>query len=314
MSLKQAGLHDAIRIVDENDPRIEHFRAVRDADLRGRDGLFCVESPRVVRRFLHALLAHRRGAPVAPTVVPHSFFLTDDSALSMAQMLNELRDMAEIAPVPLYLADHGLMSKVSGYKMHMGALALGTRPSESTFDQLLSVLPPADNLVVADGVVLTDNIGAIFRNSGSFGRAGVLLGQGSSDPLHRKVIRVSSGRVFSVPWGISTDFHRDLARLREDHGFALIAAEDTLRATPLEDVLQIPAVQNARRVAVILGSEGSGVSAEIRALCDATVVIPMAPPNALMESSDRPSLNVAIASALFLHRLRCTSRHPGAKI
>ena len=196
--------------------------------------------------------------------------------------------------------------------MHKGALALGFRPQETTTESMLTVLAKSDNLLITSGVVLTDNIGAIFRAAGSFGGVGVLLAGGSSDPLHRKVIRVSSGRVFTVPWAESNDLCGDLARLRSDHGFALIAAEDTTDAVPIDEVFQLPVIKNAQRIAVILGSEGAGVSAEIRAMCDATSVIPMANPNALMESSDRPSLNVSVASALFLHRLSSARSHASA--
>ncbi len=306
---------DAICIADETDPRIISFRGVRDADLRGRDELFCVESPRVVRRFLYALLAHKRAAPTAPRVALHSLLLTPAAAESLDDVLRELlgEDSKNAQPkIPLYLADETCMTRLAGYKMHKGALALGFRPSETTTEAMLAVLAKSENLLITSGVVLTDNIGAIFRAAGSFGGVGVLLAGGSSDPLHRKVIRVSSGRVFTVPWAESNDLYGDLARLRSDHGFALIAAEDTTDAVPIDEVFQLPAIKNARRIAVILGSEGAGVSAEIRAMCDATSVIPMANPNALMESSDRPSLNVSVASALFLHRLSSARSHASA--
>ncbi|MDA1262542.1 MAG: RNA methyltransferase [Planctomycetota bacterium] len=298
---------DAIRIADEADSRIISFRGVRDADLRGRDALFCVESPRVVRRFLYALLAHKRGASTAPTVALHSLLLTPAVADSLEDLLGQLQPN-----IPIYIAEDSLMTNLAGYKMHKGALALGYRPHESTIESMLAVVGKSGNLLVTSGVVLTDNIGAIFRAAGSFGGVGVLLAGGSSDPLHRKVIRVSSGRVFTVPWAESNHLRSDLARLRSDYGFTLIAAEDAADAVPIDDIFQLPAIKNSPRIAVIFGSEGSGVSADIRALCDATSVIPMAKPNALMESSDRPSLNVSVASALFLHRLSCARSHPSA--
>lgn len=304
---------DAIRIADESDPRIASFRGVRDADLRGRDELFCVESPRVVRRFLHALIAQKHGVATAPSVSLHSLFLTPATAESLNDLMSELRGKNDASlAIPLYVADETVMTRLAGYRMHKGALALGVRPRETTTTNLLSVLPTSDNLLITSGVVLTDNIGAIFRGAGSFGGVGVLLAGGSSDPLHRKVIRVSSGRVFTIPWGESTDLLGDLARLRSEHGFALVAAEESHDAVPIDELFELPSVKNAARIAVILGSEGSGVSPEIRAVCDATSVIPMAKPNLLMESSDQPSLNVAVASALFLHRLSSARSHASA--
>jgi len=310
---------EAIRIADESDPRIVSFRGVRDADLRGRDNLFCVESPRVVRRFLYALLAHRRGSLATPLVTLSALLLTEESAAMLDDLLRELfsgnaDSSHDQSRVPLYIADDAVMTKLAGYRMHMGALALGTRPQSTCCESLLTALDPCDHLLITSGVVLTDNIGAIFRNAGSFGGVGILLADGSSDPLHRKVIRISSGRVFSVPWAKSADVLGDIAALRQRHGFAVIAAEEAGGAVPLDDMMEIPALQTARRIAVVLGAEGDGVGADIRAHCDATVVIPMNRPNASMESTDRPSLNVAVASALFLHRLSRARGHSSSSI
>lgn len=314
---------EAIRIADESDPRILLFRGVRDADLRGRDHLYCVESPRVVRRFLYALLAQRRGVLATPPITLSALLLTQECAAMLDDLLCELfSDSMDTShaqshvqsPVPLYIANDHVMTKLAGYRMHMGALALGTRPRSTCFESLLTALDPRDHLLITSGVVLTDNIGAIFRNAGSFGGVGILLADGSSDPLHRKVIRISSGRVFSVPWAKSTDLLGDIATLRQRHGFAVIAAEEAGGAVPLDDMMEIPALQTARRIAVVLGAEGDGVGADIRAYCDATVVIPMNLPNGLMESTDRPSLNVAVASALFLHRLSRTRGHSSSSI
>lgn len=307
-------LQSATCITDTTDARVAHFRAVRDGDLRGRDGLFCVESPRVIRRFLHALVASRRGAIAASPLSLRALLLTPAVAESLGELLGRARECTEDGTsAALYLAESSVMSQLAGYKMHMGALALGVRPASISFDQLLAVLPPHHHLLIPWGVVHTDNIGAIFRNAGSFANAGVLLAGGSSDPLNRKAIRISSGRVFSVPWGESHDLAGDLVRLRDEFGFAIVAAEESEGATPIEELCTLPTVARARRVAVILGSEGDGVTAELRAQCDATCVIAMGDPhqptNRLLESNDRPSLNVAVASALFLHRLRSAGGH-----
>ncbi|MSR45111.1 MAG: RNA methyltransferase [Phycisphaerales bacterium] len=297
-------------ITDVADPRILSFRSVRDGDLRGRDGLFCVESPRIVRRFLHALVAADRGAIISPRVELRGLFVTPRTLDSLGALMHLARSRAENPPrCPLFVAEESLMTQVSGYEMHKGAMALGVRPSSASFDNLLEACGPCADLLIPSGVVLTDNIGAIFRNAGSLGGCGVLLTDGSSDPLHRKSIRISAGRVFTIPWGVTNDWQRDLMRLKHEHGFALIAAEDGPDAVDIDEALQQPTIQSAQRVAVILGAEGAGVAPSMRALCDATVVIPMATPNQLMESTDQPSLNVAVASALFLHRIRSARRH-----
>ncbi len=311
-------LDGATRITDSTDPRVSHFRAVRDGDLRGRDRLFCVESPRVVRRFLHALVASRSGVVATPSHSLHALLLTPAAAETLGDLLVRARECThDGTPAALYLAEPALMAQLAGYKMHMGALALGVRPGSTSFDALLAVLPPHQHLLITTGVVHTDNIGSVFRNAGSFGNAGVLLADGSADPLNRKAIRVSSGRVFCVAWGESTDLEGDLARLKSEFGFAVVAAEASAGAVEIENLFTVSAVTNARRVAVILGSEGHGVSAAIRSQCDATCVISMGNhaqgANQLLERDDEPSLNVAVASALFLHRLGSAGRHPSSK-
>ncbi len=309
---------DAIRITDPADPRVVHFRAVRDGDLRGRDGLFCVESPRAVRRFLYALLAARAGAPSAPHVRLNSLLLTPATVDALGSLEARARlCTADGRTAPLFVADTAVMSRLAGYKMHMGALALGERPTSPTLDQLLTALETHHHLLVPTGVVHPDNMGAIFRNAGSFANAGVLLAEGSTDPLNRKAIRISAGRVFSVPWGQTSDLSGDLIRLRRDHGFAIVAAEDSDDAIELDELFARGHFAHAPRIAVILGAEGHGVRSQLRSQCDATSVIGMGDPrrvaSPLIESTDRPSLNVAVASALFLHRLRSRSGHPSAE-
>lgn len=298
--------HPPVAIYDPNDPRIAGFRSVRDADLRGRDGQFCVESPRVVRRFLHALVERSRGAAIAPPVQLQSLLVTPEIGAQLGDLLDEAIAISR-DPVAIYHAPDDVMSGISGYGMHKGALALGIRPADTSLTSMLAAMTTEQHLLVACGVVLTDNIGALFRNAGSFGNCGILLAGGSSDPLHRKSIRISAGRVFSVPWGYSTDWPGDLDKLRKVHGFAVIAAEDTPQAVSLEDFEKFPVLTQRKRVAIVLGAEGAGVSKDVLDACDGTCVIPMRTPGRLIELGDRPSLNVAVASALFLHRLACTN-------
>lgn len=299
---------ETIAVSDSGDPRIQSFRGVRDADLRGRDGLFCVESPRVLRRFLHAIAAACAGAVQAPRVELHSVLATPEVLDDLAPQLDAAMHAAAMAP-PIYSAPASLLCDLAGYRMHQGALALGRRPVTAGLDALVAALSPRDDLLVTLGVVHTDNVGAAFRNAGSLGDCGILLAGGSSDPLHRKAIRVSSGRVFSVSWGVSENWERDLAALRERHGFALIAAEDAPESIPLARLHECDAVRRSVRAAIVLGAEGSGLSGAARALCDVVCAVPMREPGGLVEAGDRPSLNVAVASALVLHGVRNARAH-----
>jgi len=302
------------RIDDRADPRIAAFRDVRDADLRGRDGLFCVESPRIVHRFLHALTAAAQGVPCAPRVHIDSLLLSPDTDASLGSLLKALPPAcAARDPLTIFLAEEHLLSELAGYRMHQGALALGVRPRDTKVTTLLQSLPADSDLIATCGVVHTDNIGGLFRSAGSFGGVGILLGDGSSDPLHRKAIRVSSGRVFSVPWAETAALESDLQSL-QNMGFALIAAEDTTCAVPIDEALRLPKIQSAARRIVVLGAEGSGVPAAVQSLCHVTACIPMRDSSGLLHDGDRPSLNVATASAVFLHGLCGARRHAGTRL
>ncbi len=302
-----------IVIDDPLDPRIHSFRGVRDADLRGRDGLFCVESPRILRRFLHALECSDSSAPMTPRLALHSVFTTAAIADSLEPLLERVIERSP-HEVPVYCAEESLLTAISGYGMHKGAMALGIRGALASVDDLVAAMGPSDHMVIPCGVVLTDNIGAIFRNAGSLGGSGVLLAAGCSDPLHRKSIRIGAGRTFSVPWAVSGSWPTDLKRLREEFGFAVLAAEDAPGAIPLDALADCPTLARSRRVAIVLGAEGAGLSTETMDLCDAVCAIPMREPGGLVEAHDRPSLNVAVASALLLHGVRRAcghSRSPG---
>src|SRR5437016_2868170 len=253
----------AERITDRADPRLAPYRDLRDGGLGVRRGLFVAEGRRLVRR----LLAGGR-------------FRTH-SVLATEPMVETLSDVVD--GVPLYVVDEATVRSVVGFAFHRGCLALGERGVPGSIDPLLA----ACRLVVLERVTNPDNIGAVFRNAAALGADGVLLSPGCGDPLYRKAVRVSMGAALRLPFATSTDWPADLDRLRAC-GFTLVAL------TPDGDV-DVAAVAGAR-VAIILGAEGDGVSAAVRAMADACVAIPMAPGD--------HSLNVAVACAIALHHLR----------
>jgi len=257
-----------------DDPRLEPFRDVRDRDLRGRDGLFMAESEMVLRRLLKrperihlVLLSAERYEKLAPELA----ILSDD--------------------VPVFVADIGLMTQLAGFHVHRGVLATGRRPApaELTLDAALGHLRdvPRVTLLLAEGLTNVDNMGALFRNAAAFAVDGIVLDPTSCDPLYRKSVRVSMGHVLSVPWAIASGWPGDLDRLREEWGMTLVAAEVTGDARPAWD---LPADD---RLGLVFGSEGHGLSGPVLDRCDAVAQIPMA--------GEVPSLNVAVASAVFLY-------------
>jgi tRNA G18 (ribose-2'-O)-methylase SpoU len=285
-----------IDVVPE-DPRLDHFRGVRDRELRGTLGLHAIESERVVRRFLTAAL-RRRTVPIPPVLEPCALLVTPDACERLADIT------AHFPALAIYRCDgERALHEITGYTMHSGAIALGVRHEDGSVGELAACLalgtPPArDVLVALDGVTQTDNVGAIFRNAASFGARGVILSPRASDPFLRKTLRVSMGRAVNLPWARARadEWPLCLDRLRREHGYAIVAGEDTPNAVDLASFTP-PA-----KSIVVFGAEQDGVSKAVLDLADATVRIPMSDLGGSL-ADDPPSLNVSIASAVILHHL-----------
>jgi tRNA G18 (ribose-2'-O)-methylase SpoU len=220
------------------------------------------------------------GRPLVRRLLAGGRFRTH-SVLATEPMAEALQDVVD--GVPVYVVDETTIRSVVGFPFHRGCLALGERAGPVAIEPLLA----SRRLVVLERVTNPDNIGAVFRNAAALGADGVLLSPGCGDPLYRKAIRVSMGAALRLPFATSTGWPADLDRLRA-RGFTLVAL------TPDGDV--DVASLHAERIAVILGAEGDGVSPAVRDIADAWVAIPMAPGD--------HSLNVAVACAIALHRLR----------
>ncbi|MFO0783439.1 MAG: RNA methyltransferase [Phycisphaerales bacterium] len=274
------------------DPRLAPYGGVRDADLRGRDGLYCAETLRVVMRFLRAAERRRRSS-APPALTPHS-------VLCCPRALDILQPALAAHPgLPVFVAPDGdTVTAISGYRLHSGALALGVRTAEDRHADLAAWAAPRPSalLVACDGVTQTDNVGAIFRNAASLGASGVLLSPNASDPFLRKTARVAMGRVFDVPWARTPGLPPVLRALQQ-HGFRVLAAEDLPAAVDVRTVTPAP------RTVLVLGAEARGVSPEVLALADSVVRIPMSDLDGAL-ATDPPTLNVAVASAVLLHALR----------
>ena len=277
-----------IPVTDLDDPRLELFRDLRDRDLRALHGAYIVESPRVVRRFLQAVI--EGGFEV------EAILLEDVHAQDLEPLLAQLP-----AEVPIHIAPMETMIEISGYRFHAGALAIGRRPRfEPGLDQLIARTPTHGPLTIlaTDGVSNMDNVGSVIRDAAALGADGVPLGGGSSDPLLRKSIRVSMGRVFNVPWATCDDLPRALAELRTMADARIIALEN------LPEAQSLPETTWPERVVIVAGNEGHGMQEQTIAACDSVIRIPG--PERLEEAegpggSDQLSLNVSVAVAITLY-------------
>lgn len=258
-------------VTDPADPAVAPFRAIKERDLVGREGLFIAEGETVLRAFV-------RDAP--ERVV---------SLLIDPKRQDKLADVFAGLPkgVPVCLADQAVLDAIAGFHLHRGVLAVGRKPEPVEASALLAALPQRAVALVLCGIANHDNMGGIYRNAAAFGADAVILDADCCDPLYRKAIRVSVGAVLSVP---TARLRRgeDIAGLLERSGFEVLALSPSARET-------LARLEPAPRTAVLLGAEGPGLSAEVLARARA-VGIPMA--------NGFDSLNVATTSGIVLHHLR----------
>ncbi len=269
-----------IEVTDPADPRLADYVSLTDADLRisleARHGLFVAEGDKVIRRAVAA------GYPVR-------------SMLLTAAGLARLATLAGDCAAPVYLVSDEVARRLTGYRVHRGALAAVARPPLPTVGHLLAT---ARRVVVLEDLVDHGNVGAIFRCAAAFGADAVILSPRCADPLYRRAVKVSMGAVFAVPYTRMADWYGGLGQLRAA-GFRLLALTPDQSATPIGTAL--PAGTGpADRVALLLGCEGDGLSARWRREADQAVCIPMSP-SAMALGVD--SLNVVAAAAVACHAL-----------
>ena len=249
-----------------NDPGAQVFASLTEAQLRNRldpaQGIFIAESPKVIRVALNA------GLTPLSLLCERKHLAGDAADL-----------IARCGDIPIYTGSRELLASLTGYTLTRGVLCAMRRPQPRSVED---VCRGARRVVVIDSVVDTTNIGAIFRSAAALGIDGVLLTPTSCDPLNRRAVRVSMGSVFLLPW---TYMDNDLQELRAQ-GFRTAAMALTDRSIPLD----APILRSEERLAIIMGTEGDGLSAQAIQSADYVVRIPM------YHGVD--SLNVAAASAV----------------
>jgi tRNA G18 (ribose-2'-O)-methylase SpoU len=255
-----------VEISDPTDPRLADYRDLRDVQLRqsleAEHGLFLAEGEKVVRRAVEG------GFPVR-------------SFLMAPRWLPGLADVIEASDAPCYVLPESLAEEVTGFHVHRGALASLRRTPLPTVDD---VVDGARTLVVCEDVVDHTNMGAIFRSAAALGVDGVLLSPRCADPLYRRSVKVAMGTVFALPWTRLPDWYNAMQEVAA-HGFTTVALTLAEEAQPLDQ-----AVAGLDKVALVLGSEGHGLSAHWKRTAQRSAVIPMRP--------GIDSLNVAAATAV----------------
>jgi tRNA G18 (ribose-2'-O)-methylase SpoU len=269
-----------IEITDLTAPETDVFARLTEAQLRNRTeaawGLFIAESPKVIQRALNA------------GYQPVSLLMERKHIAGQGREI-----IARCGEIPVYTGESSVLAALTGYPLTRGVLCAMRRRPLPTVEALCA---NARRVAVLEGIVDSTNVGAIFRSAAAMHMDAVLVTPTCSDPLYRRAVRVSMGAVFQIPWTRIGEVPAEwpgagLERLRA-MGFRTAAM--ALR----EDAVSVdePRLMGEEKLAVILGTEGDGLSGGTIAGCDYTVKIPMA--------HDVDSLNVAAAAAVAFWQLR----------
>jgi tRNA G18 (ribose-2'-O)-methylase SpoU len=260
-----------VRLPSLDDPRLAGYRELAEPELMRERGLFVAEGRLVVERVI------RQGFKV------QSLLLNAAALAALEPLVGALGYDA-----PVYVAGAEEFQRLTGHDFHRGCLALVERPKPRS---LLEIAATARTLVVLEGVTNPDNVGGVFRNAAAFGVDAVLLSPTTCDPLYRKAIRTSMAQTLRVPFARVERWPRPLVELCE-HGFALVALTPR---EPSRDIDVFARGKRPERMALLVGTEGAGLSDELEALAAERVRIPI--------RRDVDSLNLAVAVGIALHRL-----------
>ena len=269
-----------IEITDFTAPELDVYARLTEAQLLNREepakGLFIAESPKVIERALDA------GCEPISLLMERKHI--DGQAKEVIERCGD---------IPIYTSDLDILTKLTGFQLTRGVLCAMRRPQLNPVEE---VLKDARRIVILENVMNPTNVGAIFRSAAALGMDAVLLTPGCSNPLYRRACRVSMGTVFQIPWTFIGSETADwpgpgMEKLRQ-LGFKTAAMSLHRDSISIDD----PILQSEEKLAIVLGSEGDGLTNDTIADCDYTVLIPM--------YHDVDSLNVAAASAVAFWQLR----------
>jgi tRNA G18 (ribose-2'-O)-methylase SpoU len=262
-----------IPVTDPTSPDLRDYTELTDVVRRRlrepAEGIYLAESVKVIERAFAA--GHRPR-----------------SVLVLEKWLPEIEPLFEPWDVPVFVGSPAVLEAVTGFVVHRGALASMHRPE---LPAVADLLRDARTIVVLEDIVDHTNVGAIFRAVAGMGADAVLVTPRCADPLYRRSVRVSMGAALQVPWTRLGEWDDAVPQLHAA-GFEIAALALDERAVDLADFAR----SRPERVALVLGTEGDGLSRDALTAADTIVTIPM----------DRgvDSLNVAAASAVALWALR----------
>lgn len=274
---------EIITITDFQAPELDIYARCSETQLlhyyEPKGGIFIAESPKVIERALNM-----GCEPIS--------ILTETKHID-TQLSGILSRFPEL---PVYTAPYEVLTQLTGFALTRGALCAMHRPALKSVGELCR---NARRIAVLENVVNPTNVGAIIRSAAALHMDAILLTPACSDPFYRRAARVSMGTVFQIPWtylssgpsadvppGKDASYHGSYVEQLKNLGFLTVAMALRDQSLSITD----PALANAKKLAIILGTEGEGLAQETIDACDHTVMIPM--------SHGVDSLNVAAASAV----------------
>lgn len=272
-------MNNIIEIRDFMQPELDVYARISEGELLSRNNpensMFIAESPKVIQRAIDA------------GCIPVSFLVEKKHIQTQAKDI-----LDRCMEVPVYTAEFDVLTKLTGFKLTRGMLCAMKRPAMKSLEDVCS---SANRIAVLENVMNPTNLGAIFRSAAALGIDGIVLTNGSTNPLYRRAIRVSMGTVFQIPWTF-VDYSDKEGNIHyiekiKKMGFKTVAMALRNDTVNIDD----KKVMSEERLAIILGTEGEGLDSQTIALSDYTIKIPMA--------HGVDSLNVAAASAVAFWQL-----------
>ena len=251
-------------------PELQPYRTMQWQYEHRKKGIFVAEGEKVVRRLLESQME------VMSLLLP-------------AKWLEIYAEILAKRPEPIiraYTAEKAALEELTGFTMYQGVLAIGRVPHRPTLEEMITRAPAPALFVAVEAVSNAQNLGGLVRNCAAFGAHGIITGETCCSPYLRRAVRGSMGTIFKLPAFESEGLVRTFATLKSHH-FRIIAAH------PHTDKRKLSQADFSQNAVIVLGSEGSGLSAEVLGICDDVVAIPM--------QNEVDSLNVGTAGAIFLY-------------
>ena len=271
-----------IEITDINAPELDVFSRLSEVQLyryyEPEIGIFLAESANVILRALEA-----GYEPLSMLVETNRIEI---EARPVFDAIEKLCGKDKLDSLPIYTADSEIVTKLTGYTLVRGLWMTLRRKPEIPIEEFVR---DKKRITVLFDVVNPTNVGAIIRSAAALGMDGALLSYASVDPLTRRSARVSMGTVFQMPWTKASKEESEGTKLIEtlqSYGFKTVAMALTDDSTSIDN----DEIRANEKLAVIMGTEGTGLPKDVIAACDYRVMIPM------YHGVD--SLNVAAASAI----------------